>query len=251
MDDLLPFLIDLHKNNPRQAPGSDANSAKALEFLDLPDQRDLQIADVGCGTGAQTFSLAQRLNGHIYAIDLSQEFLDELKLRLAKLKLRASIETLTCDMANLPFAKESLDLIWAEGSIYNLGFKKGLSNWKDYLRPGGYMALSELSWLKDRRPKPIETHWKLEYPGIQNIPGNIQTIFDQNLESLGHFMVPVEDWKTNYYKPLEKSFAPFLERNKMSPYAQSIVEGEKAEIAIFDKYSQYFGYVFYLIRKPA
>ena len=46
-------------------------------------------------------------------------------------------------MDQLPFHREELDLIWSEGAIYNIGFERGLKEWKEFLKPGGYVAISE------------------------------------------------------------------------------------------------------------
>ena len=50
-------------------------------------------------------------------------------------------------MDNLPFQNEELDLIWSEGAIYNIGFERGLNEWRRYLKPGGYIAVSEVRGL--------------------------------------------------------------------------------------------------------
>lgn len=111
------------------------------------------------------------------------------------------------------------------------------------------MIISELSWLRDKRPKAIDGHWKLEYPGIQNIAGNIQTIFDLGLENTAHFVIEDQDW-LDYYQQLEAGFQDFLKRYPNDPLSESIVERERAEKALYDKYKDYFGYVYYVIRKP-
>jgi ubiquinone/menaquinone biosynthesis C-methylase UbiE len=62
-------------------------------------------------------------------------------------------------MDNLPFQSEELDLIWSEGAIYNIGFERGLNEWRRYLKPGGYIAVSESSWFTDERPAEINDFW--------------------------------------------------------------------------------------------
>ena len=39
-------------------------------------------------------------------------------------------------MDALPFSPGEFDVIWAEGSIYNIGFERGLREWRQYLKPG-------------------------------------------------------------------------------------------------------------------
>ncbi len=250
MDSLLALIIDLHLSNARQGPGRDDFSQQALDFTQLDQEKELQIADIGCGSGSQSIFLAKQLQGTVYAVDLYPPFLQELERRSAGLELKATIETLEGDMANLPFSKNSLDLIWAESSIYNIGFKTGLSHWKNFLKPGGYMVVSELSWLRDRRPKPIAEYWKLGYPGIQNIAGNIQTICDLNLISIAHFGIDEAAWLDDFYQPLAANFDAFLKRHPDSPDAESIVDQEINEMELYRKYKDYYNYVFYIIQKP-
>jgi len=41
-------------------------------------------------------------------------------------------------MDDLPFQDEELDLIWSEGAIYNIGFERGLIEWRKFLK---YIAI--------------------------------------------------------------------------------------------------------------
>ena len=77
----LELIIDLHKNSDRQGPGSENDTLKALGFLNLPTDQHLKVADIGCGSGGQTLTLAKKIKGQITAVDLFPEFLDELNER--------------------------------------------------------------------------------------------------------------------------------------------------------------------------
>ena len=72
-------------------------------------------------------------------------------------------------MDNLVFEESSFDVIWSEGAIYNIGFEKGLSLWKKYLKDNGFIAVSEISWLTGTRPEEIEKYWVNAYKvGLSN-----------------------------------------------------------------------------------
>ena len=58
------LLVDLHKHNQRQGPGSPQETKKAIELTGLMDQKNLKIVDIGCGTGGQTLTLARHLDGN-------------------------------------------------------------------------------------------------------------------------------------------------------------------------------------------
>jgi len=84
MDDRTFFtlMVDLHRDGMRQGPGSDEETLHALELTRLDGAAALQVADIGCGTGASTLVLARNLpSARIMAVDLFPEFLDILAER--------------------------------------------------------------------------------------------------------------------------------------------------------------------------
>ena len=141
----LKIIADYFKELNRQGPGADEQTEKALSFI--PELSSMKrIADIGCGAGAQTRVLATHTEAEIIANDLLPEMIEELNRRMARLGLENRVKTILTSMTNLPFEDESLDLIWAEGSIYNIGFEKGFAEWKRFLKKGGYIAVSECCW---------------------------------------------------------------------------------------------------------
>ena len=58
-------------------------------------------------------------------------------------------------MFELRFAPASFDLIWAEGSLYNLGIERALKDLRSLLACGGILAFTELSWLSNDRPAEV------------------------------------------------------------------------------------------------
>ncbi|HEY9033809.1 MAG TPA: class I SAM-dependent methyltransferase, partial [Pseudomonadales bacterium] len=117
--DALQLLVDLHRPAQRQGPGSDATTRQALAMTGLDRCRPLQIADIGCGTGAASLLLAEALDAQITAVDFLPEFLTELTIRAQAAGLADRISTLPASMDALPFADQSLDMIWSEGAVYN------------------------------------------------------------------------------------------------------------------------------------
>ncbi|ETR66946.1 MAG: type 11 methyltransferase, partial [Candidatus Magnetoglobus multicellularis str. Araruama] len=153
------LLIDLHKSAIRQGPGSDAETEKALELSMIDRSAPLKIADIGCGTGASTLLLARLLKAQITAVDFLQEFLEELEDRAKNMGLSEKITTLSCSMDNLPFEEEEYDVIWSEGAIYNIGFEKGVKDWNRYLKVGGLLVVSEITWITGSRPSELQKYW--------------------------------------------------------------------------------------------
>ena len=59
----------------RQGPGSKESTLKALGFIDNLSKNSV-IADLGCGTGGQTMTLAQHTTGKVVGLDLFPGFID-------------------------------------------------------------------------------------------------------------------------------------------------------------------------------
>jgi len=245
----LELIIDLHKNSDRQGPGSEIETLKALGFMNLPNDQRLKIADIGCGSGGQTLTLAQNLNGQITAVDLYPEFLDELNEKSERLGLKEKIVTLKKSMGDLPFKSEEFDIVWSEGAIYNIGFQNGIKKWKPYLKVGGYLAISEITWITNSRPKEIEDFWKQEYPEIDTASNKIRILETNGYSLVGFFYLNQESWIENYYKPMEERFDAFLKRHNNSDPARKVVEEYKSEINLYLKYKDYYSYGFYIARK--
>ncbi len=245
----LELIIDLHKNSDRQGPGSEKDTLKALGYLDLPTDQNLKVADIGCGSGGQTISLAKILNGQITAIDLFPEFLNELNGKSQKLGLTDKIVTLEKSMDDLPFKENEFDLIWSEGAIYNIGFENGLKKWKDYLKVGGYLAVSEITWITQSRPKEIEEFWKAEYPEVDTAANKIRQLENNGYSLVGYFYLSQDSWIETYYKPMQARFENFLKRNKNSELASKVVADNQAEIELYQKFKDYYSYGFYIARK--
>jgi ubiquinone/menaquinone biosynthesis C-methylase UbiE len=245
----IELLIDFHVNAKRQGPGSEQDTLKALSFIDINPEKNLRIADIGCGSGAQTLTLAKELNVKLTAVDLFPDFLVKLKERAKTLKLEDKISTLEKSMEDLPFSEEEYDILWSEGAIYNIGFESGIKNWEKFIKTGGYIAISELTWKTKNRPKEIEEHWNNEYPEIDTASEKIRILEEYGFSPVGFFFLSDNSWLKNYYDPMEKRFDDFLRKHGNSDAAKAIVEGEKLEIALYKKYKDYLGYGFYIAKK--
>ena len=245
----IELLVDFHKDAERQGPGSSFETMKALNLIGVDKNYKLKIADIGCGIGAHTILLAQNTNGQITAVDLFPEFLGKLDNKAKELGLQNRITTLKKSMEDLPFDNEEFDIIWSEGAIYNMGFETGIKEWKNYLKTGGYLAVSEISWTTNSRPKEVEEHWNNEYPQIDTVSNKIRILEENGYSPVAHFILPQYCWTDNYYKPIEKRFSTFLEKYKNSELAKKIVDFEKEEIKIYEKYKDYYSYGFYIAKK--
>ncbi len=245
----LELLVDFHKDAERQGPGSSNETIKALNLTGIDKNANLKIADIGCGSGAHTIVLAQNTNGQITGVDLFPEFLDKLDNKAKELRLHNRVITLNKSMDDLPFDNDEFDIIWSEGAIYNIGFEVGIKKWKDYLKTGGYLCVSEITWITNSRPKEIEEFWNEEYPEIDTASNKIKKLEENGYSPIGYFYLTQNSWIDNYYTPMEKRLSSFLEKHNNSDMAKNIIELHKKEIASYKKYKDYYSYGFYIAKK--
>ncbi|MBN1381179.1 MAG: class I SAM-dependent methyltransferase [Deltaproteobacteria bacterium] len=243
------LLIDLHKGANRQGPGGDAETEKALSLSLIDRAAPLKIADIGCGTGASTLLLARLLNAQITAVDLLQDFLAVLGGRAEDIGISEKITTLACSMDNLPFGDAEYDVIWSEGAIYNMGFERGVTDWYRYLKAGGLLVVSEITWITGSRPSELQKYWEGEYPEIDVASSKIGILEKTGYSPIGYFVLPEYCWLDNYYRPMQDSFKDFLNRNGNSEDARAIVEAEKREIELYEQYKTHYSYGVYIARK--
>lgn len=244
----MELFYEMFQDLPRGGPGSNECTKKAFQMLSaLPENP--RVLDIGCGPGMQTLELARVCKCNIIGLDNHQPFLDKLEANAIKLNLANRIQIVNGDMFNLDFEHASFDVIWSEGAIYIVGFENGLKSWCDLLKPGGYIAVSELSWLRANPPAEPVKFFKSEYPDMRSIEENLTIIKDCGYLLIGHFTLPERAWWDDYYTPLEARIQILRKNHATNPEAQAMYDDTETEIEMYRKFSKWYGYEFYIIQK--
>jgi ubiquinone/menaquinone biosynthesis C-methylase UbiE len=245
-DEGMRVFLEIHHDNPQEGPGDFSSTRRAFSRMeDLPPLP--HILDAGCGPGRQTFDLCRLTRGNIVAVDFHKPYIDALQRKSKALGFNRQITALTGDMANLQFRSQTFDVIWSEGAIYNIGFKAGLEMWKPLLKKAGYVAVTEVAWLRSDAPDKLKAFWGSEYPQIQDVDGNIADLRAAEYQPVAHFKLPESAWWA-YYRPIEKRVQQMKEKYKSNSCALEVLEAETREIDLYRKYSDYYGYVFFIAR---
>ena len=84
-------------------------------------------------------------------------------------------------MLDLHVLKKTYDIIWAEGSIYAVGFERGIRDWKQLLAKDGFLVVHD----EDDR-----------------VDAKVEIIKKYGYKIVGQIEVPHEEWEERYYKPL-------------------------------------------------
>ena len=246
---MINLICEYFSSVERQGPGSSEITIKALSFIDnLTD--DSRIADLGCGTGGQTMILAQNAPGQITGLDLFPDFINLFNRNAQRLDLQDRVKGIIGSMTEeLPFGREALDLIWSEGAIYNIGFERGLNEWRKYLKTGGYIAASEATWFTDERPDEITDFWMLHYPGIDTIPNKVAQMQKAGYIPVATFIVPEYCWTEHFFAPAAKAQKAFLDKYPGNKTVEELIAGQRHEEQLYNKYKAFYGYVFYIGKK--
>ncbi|MCX6641444.1 MAG: class I SAM-dependent methyltransferase [bacterium] len=242
------LFYDIFETLQRQGPGDNASTRRAFQQLNgLPEAP--VILDVGCGVGKQTLELCRLTSGTIIALDSHAPFLRILWNQAERKAELARLHCLIADMNAMGFRDASFDAIWAEGSIFLIGFEKALQEWKALLRPGGYMAISELVWFKENPPQPVVDFLLSEVPVLYGFKDYFPIIEACGYRLVDYFPLPAESWWTDYYTPLESKIHELRNSLRNDPKAQELLTALGLEIEMHRKYSEYYGYGFYIVQR--
>ena len=231
----------------RQGPGSPKETIRALGFIGNLSNK-ARIADLGCGTGAQTMVLAQNTEATITALDLYAGSIDKLNATAEKLGLLNKVKGIIGSMDDLPFQNDEFDLIWSEGAIANIGFENGLNYWKKFLKKDGYVAVTYESWFTNERPIEIEKWWKNAVPEISTIAHNISIMQKIGYIPVAVFTLPESCW-IDYFIPQKARQKEFLKKHAGNKTVENLIAFMRREADLYSKYKQYYGYVFYIGKK--
>ncbi|NEQ49777.1 MAG: methyltransferase domain-containing protein [Leptolyngbya sp. SIO3F4] len=241
------YFLQIYGTLPRAGPGSNELTRQAFEMMsDIPEAS--RILDVGCGPGMQTVELLNLTSGTVVALDLLPEMIARVRASAESAGVSARLETLEQDMTKMTFPESSFDVVWSEGAIYLLGFETGLKKIKDFVKPGGYIAVSEVVWLKPNPPSEVVEFWQ-EYPEIDTVAAKLDVIQRIGYESIGYFIFPATAWTEHYYDPMEKRIAEKAAEWRGIPEAEAVLKEARNEISIFRRYSDYFSYAFFVMRE--
>ena len=242
------LICEYFSSLKRQGPGSDEATLRALSFTD-PLLKGARIADIGCGTGTPALTLASHTDGNITSIDLFPTFIDILNQRAHDANLQSRVKGIVGDMQSLPFENDSLDMIWCKRAIYNIGFKRGMNEWRRFLKSGGYIVASEASWFTESRPADIERYWQDAYPEIDTIANKVAVMQRAGYVPVAVFTLPENCWTDNFYIPQKEAQRLFLQQHAGNNTAEELIASQRHEADMYARYHRYYGYAFYIGKK--
>jgi len=243
-----PDPVDLlFADMDKLSPGDDSLSLYVLRSL--PKHYFEVVVDAGCGAGRQTMVLASDLGRPIQAIDSYRPFLNRLDRRAKEKGLAHLVRVHCMDMKDIPSVFPTIDLLWAEGAAYNIGFANALSTWAGAIKPDGFAVVSELCWLREEIPDEVNEFFRWAYPEMRSAPQNIVIAEQAGYKIFNTYTIPREAWIKDYYDVLEsraKSFA-----NHADVAVRDFALETLKEIEIFKISKDSYGYVFFVLQRSS
>jgi len=242
---------------PRLGPGEDASTVKALDvaratpFLKkaLLRKGGARVLDLGCGNGAQTIQLAKRIDGTILAVDVYQPYLDEMFRRAEAEGVAGKITPCLSDMAALEAEEGAFDLVWSEGALFCMGFRKALAACHRWLAPGGVMAVTELCWFNPEPPAECRQFFTEMCPEMMDVSGTLSAFLENGYKHLDHFLLPESAWRDKYIAPLEKRLSLLRQNATGTAEKLGMLDLIQKEIDIYRRYHEHYGYAFYVMQR--
>lgn len=137
---------------------------------DLRLKGDETVLDLGCGRGVVLLAAAKRLPGgraigvDLWRPDQTDNSQDATLANAVAENVADRIEVRTADMAALPLDDESVDVIVSNLAIHNIptpaGRRKALDEAIRVLRPGGRLAIADLSETNHHAARLRELAWR-------------------------------------------------------------------------------------------
>ena len=171
----------------------------------LPKLKNPRILDIGCGRGNCTRELVRLTDGKIIGIDIDQDALNHFQKKIDRQGLSDRIEIKNCSIINNSLLKESFDIVWAEGVLHIVGFKRSLKEIYQLLKPKGFLVVHD----EDK-----------------NIDSKLKKAQDLDFTLIDQFRLPKDAWLKMYSEPLEKRI---MEIRKISKNKKLLKELKRHE----------------------
>ncbi len=197
-------------------------------FQQIPPITNPRILDIGCGSGTPTIELARISGGEVTGLDIDTEALQRLQEKVEAAGLGKRIHVVEGSLKTMDFPVASFDILWAEGSIFLIGFKQGLKQWKRFLKPQGYLVVHDAVGDFDQKQRDITAC------GYQLVDW---------------FLLGKEVWWNTYYEPLSNEIHKIRQSNPTDHELKSALQQAEKEIQGYSKHPERYQSVYLIMHK--
>ena len=197
-------------------------------FQMLPKLDKPRILDIGCGSGVPTIELARLSRGKVIGIDVDQAALEELNRKIEEEGFSKRMKTIKASLMELDFPNESFDIIWAEGVLNLIGYRKSFKECNRLLKNNGFLVIHDV---------------------VMNIKIELKKLPSYGYKLVDSFSLPEDAWWKEYYAPLEIRIEGLRKKYKDDPGAPKIFQKYQNEINIVKAKSKAFNSGFFIMQK--
>jgi len=172
--------------------------------------------------------LARLGRGEVTGIDIDQPALDKLIKKIGKAGFSDRVQAINCSILDMSFPDESFDIIWSEGSIFVIGFQRGLQEWKRFLKPNGFIVVHDEEGSITQK--------------LVQIAGCGYGLF-------GYFTLTEDTWWAEYFAPLEELVQKTRMKPGDGPEVTEELQNAQREIDMFKKNPKRNRSVFFVMKK--
>jgi len=117
---------------------------------------DVYVLDVGCGAGQTACFFAKRLGCRVMGVDIVERIVERSRERADAEGVADRTEFRVADAQSLPFEDDTFDAVITESvTVFPEDKEKAVNEYMRVTKPGGYVGLSESTWLKTPPPPEI------------------------------------------------------------------------------------------------
>ncbi len=182
--------------NTFESPGREVFDKKEMILQILQIQPGMKIADIGAGTGLYTIPFAQQVGekGIVYAVDISDDFIQNIKQRAKHHDLKNVVGHIN-NQKEIGLAKNSIDLAFICNTYHH--FEYPLTTLKSIYQ--ALLAGGELVIIDYKRDPKISSSW---------VMGHVRTHKEnviKEVESIGFKLIDDKKMlKQNYFLSFRK-----------------------------------------------
>jgi arsenite methyltransferase len=151
------------------------------------------VLDVGCGVGATPSYLAKAADCRVVAVDLLEKMIEQSRERAKAEGVQDRVESTVADARHLPFEDNLFDAVIMESlNVFFEDKRKAMSEYVRVTRPGGYVGITEMTWLRPPSPEAEEYFKRVVYADVLQASGWTELLEEAGLKEVVGSAHPVD-----------------------------------------------------------
>jgi len=149
-----PTYFELHAYSGATKHMGGLSTTKELIGLCGVDEGSY-VLEVGCGTGATSRYLAQKVGCRVLGVDIRPTMIEQARERAARAQVQDRAEFRVADATHLPFEDATFDVVLVESvTTFIVDKVAAIREYARVVKPGGCVGLNEEMW--HQTPVPTE-----------------------------------------------------------------------------------------------